>query len=118
MQVPRSLRKFLIIVVIIVTYLPHEYLWAGLNGNSNMSRKRRNTSSPEPDDTPSPKSRDLECDWDGSDADDDSREAPHVDAFSGQIGAFPGLGKDNGELFYGPASDGIDYLRMVRLVLI
>ena len=82
-----------------------------------MSRKRRrNTSSPEPDDTPSPKrqnTRDLGASWDGSD-DEGSTEVPQVDEYSGQTGAFPGLGKDDGELFYGPASDGIDYLRMVR----
>ncbi len=41
---------------------------------------------------------------------------PRVDPTYGQRGAFPGLddadGKD--ELFYGPANDGLEYLRMVR----
>ena len=41
---------------------------------------------------------------------------PQVDPTYGQRGAFPGL-EDNGDeddLFYGPASDGLEYLRMVR----
>ena len=39
-----------------------------------------------------------------------------VDPTYGQRGAFPGLDDFNGEeeLFYGPASDGLEYLRMVR----
>ena len=39
-----------------------------------------------------------------------------VDPTYGQRGAFPGLEDDNDEdrLFYGPASDGLEYLRMVR----
>ncbi|KIW12798.1 hypothetical protein PV08_07985 [Exophiala spinifera] len=80
-----------------------------------MSRKRRNTSSPEPDDLPSPKrqdSRDGRNDWD--DSDEDLDETPHVGEYTGQVGAFPGLGGEDDELFYGPAADGIDYLRMVR----
>lgn len=45
----------------------------------------------------------------------ESTEHPQVHAFTGQTGAFPGLANDNDEeLFYGPAADGIDYLRMVR----
>lgn len=40
---------------------------------------------------------------------------PRVDATTGLRSAFPGLdGDDGGELFYGPANDGLDYLRMVR----
>ena len=43
------------------------------------------------------------------------REQPRTDATYGQKGAFPGLDDGDGdELFYGPASDGIEYLRMVR----
>lgn len=78
-----------------------------------MSRKRRNTSSPEPDDSPSSKRRysgDIHHDSD----EEESAEVPRLDEKSGQTGAFPGLGLDSEELFYGPASDGIDYLRMVR----
>ncbi|KAI9769358.1 MAG: hypothetical protein M1840_004059 [Geoglossum simile] len=40
---------------------------------------------------------------------------PRVDPLTGQHGAFPGLDVDDpDELFYGPANDGLDYLRMVR----
>lgn len=81
-----------------------------------MSRKRRNTSSPEADSPPAPKrhNRDYVAhEWDSSD-EEDSKEKPQFDEHTGQAGAFPGLGKDTDELFYGPASDGIDYLRMVR----
>lgn len=39
-----------------------------------------------------------------------------IDPTYGQRGAFPGLDDLGGEddLFYGPASDGLEYLRMVR----
>ena len=39
-----------------------------------------------------------------------------IDPTYGQRGAFPGLDDPRGEddLFYGPASDGLEYLRMVR----
>ncbi|KAG0138578.1 hypothetical protein HOY82DRAFT_545268 [Tuber indicum] len=37
----------------------------------------------------------------------------YIDPNTGQRGAFPGLEGDPGD-FYGPASDGMDYLRMVR----
>ncbi len=40
-----------------------------------------------------------------------------LDPDYGQRGAFPGLDDSRGEeeqLFYGPASDGLEYLRMVR----
>ena len=41
---------------------------------------------------------------------------PRVDPTYGQRGAFPGLDDSNPDdaLFYGPASDGLEYLRMVR----
>lgn len=41
---------------------------------------------------------------------------PRVDPTYGQRGAFPGLdgADDVNDLFYGPASDGLEYLRMVR----
>ena len=41
----------------------------------------------------------------------------HVDPTYGQRGAFPGLDDapiEGDELFYGPAGDGLEYLRMVR----
>lgn len=39
-----------------------------------------------------------------------------IDPTYGQRGAFPGLDntKDDDGLFYGPASDGLEYIRMVR----
>jgi hypothetical protein len=36
----------------------------------------------------------------------------YIDQSTGQRGAFPGLSSNDD--FYGPANDGIDYLRMVR----
>lgn len=41
---------------------------------------------------------------------------PRVDPTYGQRGAFPGLEEytNDSTLFYGPASDGLEYLRMVR----
>ena len=40
---------------------------------------------------------------------------PEVDPTYGQRGAFPDLEINGDEsLFYGPASDGLEYLRMVR----
>ncbi|KAM5431468.1 hypothetical protein MferCBS31731_007841 [Microsporum ferrugineum] len=43
-------------------------------------------------------------------------QQPRSDPVFGQRHAFPGLddGPQDGELFYGPADDGIEYLRMVR----
>jgi hypothetical protein len=78
-----------------------------------MSRKRRNTSSPEIDHLPPPKHRQSPV---KQELEQDDEETPWVDEFSGQTGAFPGLGYDDGELFYGPAGDGIEYLKMVRYV--
>lgn len=52
------------------------------------------------------------------DANDDVPTAAQskIDPTYGQRGAFPGLDAPGGEddLFYGPASDGLEYLRMVR----
>ncbi|EXJ71240.1 uncharacterized protein A1O5_05046 [Cladophialophora psammophila CBS 110553] len=74
-----------------------------------MSRKRHNTSSPELDKSP-PVKRQNRSDSE----EEESDEVPYVNQFSGQFGAFPGLGEDQGELFFGPADNGMDYLRMVR----
>ncbi|KAK2839332.1 hypothetical protein FQN49_006240 [Arthroderma sp. PD_2] len=43
-------------------------------------------------------------------------QQPRSDPVFGQRHAFPGLddGPQDGELFYGPADDGLEYLRMVR----
>jgi hypothetical protein len=83
-----------------------------------MSFKRRNTSSPEPDDFPSPKRRKPSLDENSDDSFDHpfSSEQPRLDQTYGQKGAFPGLDENDDELFYGPPSDGLEYLRMVRLV--
>lgn len=45
-----------------------------------------------------------------------SSSESRIDPTYGQRGAFPGLDDSNNdeELFYGPASDGLEYLRMVR----
>ncbi|CAG7917582.1 unnamed protein product [Penicillium olsonii] len=41
-------------------------------------------------------------------------EQPRQNIVYGQRGAFPGLDDGGDELFYGPADDGLEYLRMVR----
>lgn len=88
-----------------------------------MSRKRRNTSSPECESPPrdyrttsvSDEHVDEEdSDYGDTDDGDELNEQPFLDASTGQTGAFPGLAAGANELFYGPAHDGIDYLRMVR----
>jgi regulator of vacuolar morphogenesis len=44
-----------------------------------------------------------------------THERPRNNPLYGQKSAFPGLDVDaEGELFYGPAEDGLEYLRMVR----
>ena len=84
-----------------------------------MSRKRRNTSSPEPEDSPVSKRQrpSLEEDSDQSYDHPFSSEQPRSNPIYGQKGAFPGLDDIDDELFYGPPSDGREYLRMVRSVL-
>ena len=81
-----------------------------------MSPKRRNTSSPEADDSPASKRQRPLLEEDSDDELDSpfGEEQPRCDPRSGQTGAFPGLGDDGDELFYGPPSDGLEYLRMVR----
>ena len=83
-----------------------------------MSFKRRNTSSPESDESPVSKRQrpSLEEDSDESFEHPIRSEQPRSDPTYGQKGAFPGLEEDDDELFYGPPSDGLEYLRMVRLV--
>lgn len=82
-----------------------------------MSNKRRNTSSPECDSPPNKQchqtaspTTSYAASYDGQVGSD---ERPQMDASTGQTGAFPGLAADDG-VFYGPANDGIDYIRMVR----
>jgi len=84
-----------------------------------MSNKRRNSSSPECDSPPqrlhhqaAPVTSTYDEIYDGPD-EVDADERPQVNPNTGQTAAFPGLtGVD--EVFYGPANDGIDYIRMVR----
>jgi len=45
---------------------------------------------------------------------DTNRAQPRMDVTYGQFGAFPGLDSYQYAPFYGPANDGMDYLRMVR----
>lgn len=108
-----------------------------------MSKKRKNPFPPPADDAVRFKgSRPQACaqaeklttgfiDHDDADFDDDSPSLgnggggfggiqPRIDPTYGQRGAFPGLCEAGGadgageDLFYGPASDGFEYLRMVR----
>jgi regulator of vacuolar morphogenesis len=82
-----------------------------------MARKRRNSSSSESDGQPSPKrARPFSIDDFDLDYEPTSTEVVKVNGTYGQKAAFPGLGDDEegDELFYGPANDGIEYLRMVR----
>lgn len=76
-----------------------------------MSRKRRNTSSAEPESPPSKRRQSPDFEYGPS----GNHERPQVDASTGLAAAFPGL-DDSEDIFYGPARDGIDYLRMVRSV--
>lgn len=83
-----------------------------------MSNKRRNTSSPECEESPERQQtqsvpENLPYDDYSASEDEASNEKPQLDTSTGQAGAFPGLGNTD-EIFYGPANDGIDYLRMVR----
>ena len=83
-----------------------------------MSRRRRNTSSSEESQDPPPPKRARALSFHETDLEYEptSTEKPKVHATYGQQGCFPGLGDENedDELFYGPASNGIEYLRMVR----
>ena len=81
-----------------------------------MARKRRNSSSSESEELPSSKrARPFSIDDSDLDYEPTSTETPKVNSTYGQKEAFPGLDDgDDDELFYGPANDGIEYLRMVR----
>jgi regulator of vacuolar morphogenesis len=82
-----------------------------------MARKRRNSSSSESDNLPSPKRvRPFSIDDFDLDYEPTSNEAPKLNSTYGQKAAFPGLADDDDgdELFYGPAANGLEYLRMVR----
>lgn len=66
----------------------------GASGGNNDDRKR------------------ARRDTDGGGFDLDNSKG-YIDPSTGQRGAFPGLEGDDGD-FYGPANDGLDYIRMVR----
>ena len=78
-----------------------------------MANKRKNIDSPSERLSYSKRSRASD---DGDIGLHGANVQPRVDPTYGQRGAFPGLDGDNGEeaIFYGPASDGMEYLRMVR----
>lgn len=77
-----------------------------------MSDKRKPSISPPPFKRPR-----ISYD-DGSDKDHSvtPHERPRNHPIYGQKSAFPGLDDGRDELFYGPAEDGLEYLRMVRYV--
>lgn len=82
-----------------------------------MARKRRNSSSSESIDATSPKrARPFPIEESDLDFEPTGFEQPKLDPIYGQKGAFPGLADadDGDELFYGPASSGLEYVRMVR----
>ncbi|KAL6713659.1 hypothetical protein ACLMJK_009124 [Lecanora helva] len=79
-----------------------------------MAKKRKHADLNDENRTPYKNSR-------PSHPDNDSEETPQapqarIDPTYGQRGAFPGLDDplNEDELFYGPANDGLEYLRMVR----
>ena len=79
-----------------------------------MTNKRKKTESITEDAVHNKRPRSSQLDA----GEDQSLSASHsrVDPTYGQRGAFPGLADVDGhdELFYGPANDGLEYLRMVR----
>lgn len=95
---------------------PHRNCSRSLN-KVEMSRKRINSSSPSaPAVSSNKRLRSSSFEY-SDDAYDIPNEASQfrVDPTYGQRGAFPGLdNEDHGNLFYGPANDGFEYLRMVR----
>lgn len=79
-----------------------------------MSSKRKNGTTLFHNPSESKRRRKFEL-GDGEEDESSTRAAqPKVDLTYGQRGAFPGLeGGEDERLFYGPASDGLEYLRMV-----
>lgn len=74
-----------------------------------MSDKRKGTMS-----APSPKRPRISYENESEKSSEAPYEQPRQDFIYGQRGAFPGLNDGGDELFYGPADDGLEYLRMVR----
>lgn len=81
-----------------------------------MSRRRRNSSSPEPELLPAAAVSTTALrsdDYNFDDQDEELLSEQRPQTYNGQSSALPGLGEDR-EPFYGPAANGVDYLRMVR----
>ena len=81
-----------------------------------MSRKRKSSAEQDAEYSPTKRSHISESE---SDDELESRAPrPRLDPTYGQRGAFPGLGEPESDdaVFYGPAADGFEYLRMVRYV--
>lgn len=79
-----------------------------------MTKKRKQTDSNPEEPLYNKRSRLTQAD--GDEDGSSSVAQPRLDPTYGQRGAFPGLedAKGDDELFYGPANDGLEYLRMVR----
>ena len=79
-----------------------------------MTKKRKHTESGHEERLYNKQSRLLQTD--GGADESPSTPQSRIDPTYGQRGAFPGLddSNDGDELFYGPANNGLEYLRMVR----
>ncbi|KAI9833338.1 MAG: hypothetical protein M1819_003733 [Sarea resinae] len=77
-----------------------------------MAQKRKNASTSSTNDSPHKRAH---LSSENENRSPFSSVTPRTDPSSGQRSAFPGLDDgDASEPFYGPANDGIDYLKMVR----
>lgn len=74
-----------------------------------MTDKRKSSMS-----LPSPKRPRFSDDHGDRQSREAADERPRNDPVYGMKNAFPGLDDGGEELFYGPAEDGLEYLRMVR----
>lgn len=85
---------------------------------SHIPDKRKPTESMSATASPYPKRTRISYDDENDDAENTPRpsvERPRNHPVYGQKSAFPGLDIEvEDELFYGPAEDGMEYLRMVR----
>ena len=80
-----------------------------------MNNKRKAPSAIFHNSSEAKRRRQLALDADDDEGNGTKAAQPKVDQTYGQRGAFPGLDEGEDEqLFYGPASDGLEYLRMVR----
>lgn len=83
-----------------------------------MTKKRKSTSASVPN-SKRPRNDSYSLNEDDNELSADGVQ-PRLDPTYGQRGGFPGLDGHGGdeELFYGPAEDGLEYLRMVRSVVL